>query len=400
MQMKTFGKAGMTGLILLITLSLHAQRSGRTMASLIDEDMKLAAEQYKLLGTHIPSEEMPRTYDEANNKWVTSNTKWWCSGFYPGALWMIYAATGDEAIRKEAESRLNILEKEKYYTGNHDLGFMMFCSFGTAYQITGNEDYKDIILTSANTLTKRYRPSIRAIQSWDSSKNFKCPVIIDNMMNLELLEWAAGHGGDQRLDEIAVNHANTTLRNHFRDDYSSYHVVDYDLATGKPAAKKTHQGYSDESAWARGQAWGLYGYTMMYRYTKKPEYLAQARHIAQFLLNHPNMPADKIPYWDFNAPDIPTAKRDASAAAIMASAYLELGQYSSGKERKRYVNTAGTILRNLSSADYLAKPGTNGGFLLLHSVGHLPAHSEVDVPLTYADYYFIEALSRYKKWYL
>ncbi|HEU4606882.1 MAG TPA: glycoside hydrolase family 88 protein [Chitinophagaceae bacterium] len=398
--MKTFGKAGMTGLILLITLSLHAQRSGRAMASLIDEDMKLAAEQYKLLGTHLPSEEMPRTYDEANNKWVTSNTKWWCSGFYPGALWMIYAATGDEAIRKEAESRLNILEKEKYYTGNHDLGFMMFCSFGTAYQITGNEAYKDIILTSANTLTKRYRPSIRAIQSWDSSKNFKCPVIIDNMMNLELLEWAAGHGGDQRLDEIAVNHANTTLRNHFRDDYSSYHVVDYDLATGKPAAKKTHQGDSDESAWARGQAWGLYGYTMMYRYTKKPEYLAQARHIAQFLLNHPNMPEDKIPYWDFNAPDIPTAKRDASAAAIMASAYLELGQYSSGKERKRYVNTAGTILRNLSSANYLAKPGTNGGFLLLHSVGHLPAHSEVDVPLTYADYYFIEALSRYKKWYL
>jgi hypothetical protein len=220
------------------------------------------------------------------------------------------------------------------------------------------------------------------------------------MMNLELLEWVAKNGGDQKFNEIAVNHANTTIKNHYRPDYSSYHVVDYDLETGKIIKKVTHQGYADESAWARGQAWGLYGFTLMYRFTKDAAYLSQATHIADFLLSHPNLPADKIPYWDFNAPDIPNAKRDASAGAIMASALLELSGYTAPKKGRTYKSAAEVMLRSLSSPAYRATLGTNGGFVLKHSVGHMPNHSEIDVPLTYADYYFVEALCRYKEWFI
>ena len=293
-----------------------------------------------------------------------------------------------------------ILEKEKTYTGNHDLGFMMYCSFGNAYSITNKAEYKDVIFTAASSLATRYRPSIQSIQSWDSNKNFTCPVIIDNMMNLELLEWVTKNGGDARFAEIAVNHANSTLKNHFRADNSSYHVLDYDLKSGTVARRVTHQGYSNELAWARGQAWGLYGFTVMYRFTKDKKYLDQANKIAAFILHHPNLPADKIPYWDFNAPGIPSEPRDASAAAITASALLELAKYVKGKAKKEYVSTAEIIIQSLSSSNYNAELGTNGGFLLKHSTGHKPGGSEIDVALTYADYYYIEALTRYKKWYL
>lgn len=382
------------------SVALLAQPSKKAMKKLIDDNFQFAAQQYKLLAQKTPATVMPRTYLAGNDSLVTSNTKWWCSGFYPGTLWLIYAQTKDAAIKEEAEKRLGILEKEKTYTGNHDLGFMMFCSFGTAYAITKNPAYKDVIFTAAHSLSTRYRPSIQAIQSWDSSKNFRCPVIIDNMMNLELLEWVTQQGGDKKYHEMAVTHANTTLKNHFRPDYSSWHVLDYDLASGGVARRKTHQGYADESAWARGQAWGLYGYTVMYRFTKDPAYLDLAHKIAGFLLKHPNLPADKIPYWDFNAPDIPRAKRDVAAGAVMAAALLELAQYSKGKVKNEYVAIAAQILESLSSPAYRAPLGSNGGFLLLHSVGSLPHNSEVDVPLTYADYYFIEALARYKNWYL
>jgi unsaturated chondroitin disaccharide hydrolase len=389
-------------LIAFCFLSLlgFSQGNKKLMKQLIDDDMKFAAQQYKVLMKNVPPDSMPRSYDAGKNKLVTSNTKWWCSGFYPGTLWMIYDVTKDPELKKEAESRLTILEKEKTNTGTHDLGFMIFCSFGNAYAITHKPEYKDAIFTAASSLSTRYRPSIQSIQSWDSSKNFKCPVIIDNMMNLELLEWVTKNGGDARFDQIAVSHANTTIKNHFRADNSSWHVLDYDLKSGTVARKVTHQGYSDESAWARGQTWGLYGFTVMYRFTKDKRYLDQANKIAAFILHHPNLPADKIPYWDFNAPGIPNEPRDASAAAITASALLELAQYAKGKEKKEYISVAEIIIQSLSSSNYRAAAGTNGGFLLMHSTGHKPARSEIDVPLTYADYYFIESLTRYKKWYL
>lgn len=370
------------------------------MKALIQDNFMFAAKQYQYLKANTPDSVMPRSYVAATGKSVTSDTKWWCSGFYPGTLWYLYAYTKDEAIKKEAEQRLAILEKEKYYTGNHDLGFMMFCSFGTAYKYTNNPAYKDVVTIAAKSLSTRYRPAIKSIQSWNSRDILKCPVIIDNMMNLELLHWVSDHGGDPIFKEIAVTHANTTIANQFRPDNSSYHVVDWDLNTATVLKKITWQGAADSSAWSRGQTWGLYGYTMMYRFTKNPAYLSQAKKIAHFILSNPNLPSDKIPYWDFDAPGIPNVPRDASSGAIMASALLELGQFTSGAEKKEYIQTAETILQSLSSPAYRAKLGENGGFLLMHSVGSLPHKSEVDAPLTYADYYFIEALTRYKDWYL
>ena len=219
-------------------------------------------------------------------------------------------------------------------------------------------------------------------------------------MNLELLLWVARQGGDPKLRDIAITHANSTLERHFRADNSSYHVLDYDLSTAKLIRKLTWQGTADESAWSRGQSWGFYGFTMMYRFTKDKRYLEQAKKIEAFMFNHPNMPADLVPYWDFNAADIPNAYRDASSAAINASALLERAQYVNKKEAQQYITKAEKIIRSLSSATYLAKPGENGGYLLKHCVGNLPFQSEIDTPLTYADYYFLEAMQRYKKWVL
>ncbi|WP_232825829.1 glycoside hydrolase family 88 protein [Chitinophaga alhagiae] len=385
-------------LAMLLPLVSQAQKASKAhMRQLIDENMKFAVKQYAVLKDSTPAGRMPRTFQ--NGRSVDAKTDWWCSGFYPGTLWYIYEYTKDAGIKTEAEKRLAILEKEKRYTGNHDIGFMIFCSFGNAYRITGNKQYKDVIDTAAVYQITRYRPTIHSIQSWNKSDKFNCPVIIDNMMNLEQLLWASQQGGSSRFREIAETHANTTMKNHYRPDFSSYHVVDYDLGNGQVLGRRTHQGAHDTSAWSRGQAWGLYGFTMMYRFTKNKAYLQHAQKIADFVLSHPNLPEDKIPYWDFNAPEMPT-KRDASAGAIIASALLELGQYTAKADRARYVDAATVMLQALSSDAYRAKLGSNGGFLLEHNVGHFRANSEVDVPLTYADYYFLEGLLRYKKWYL
>lgn len=370
----------------------------KPMQQLIDENMKFAAAQYKVLQDSTPADRMPRTFQ--NGRSVTSSTEWWCSGFYPGSLWYIYEYTKDAQIRAEAERRLAILEKEKRYTGNHDIGFMIFCSFGNAYRITGDKKYKDVVDTAAVYQITRYRPIIRSIQSWNGNKELACPVIIDNMMNLEQLLWVASKGGDKKFRDIAVTHANTTLKNHYRPDHSTFHILDYDLSTGNVIKKINGQGAHDTSAWSRGQAWGLYGFTVMYRFTKDKTYLQHAKNIANFLLSHPNLPSDKIPYWDYNAPQIPNTFRDVSAGAIMASALLELGQYVNKKEREKYVDAARTMLWSLGHPPYRANLGENGGFLLKHSVGFFLQNSEVDVPLTYADYYFLEGLQRYKKWYL
>jgi len=388
--------------VVLTSFIVKAQTadSRRKMAELIHENFTLADSQYRYMMMLAPAGKMPQSYDEKNKKFIAHDITWWCSGFYPGTLWYIYEQTKDEAIKKEAERSLDMLTPNQTYTGNHDLGFMMYCSFGNAYRLTHNEKYKKIIFRSAEALSTRYRPSIKAIQSWNSNQYFKCPVIIDNMLNLEMLNWVSDNGGGAKYKDIAIIHANTTLKNHFRKDYSSYHVVDYDIQTGGVLRKATWQGAADCSAWARGQAWGLYGYTMMYRFTKNKDYLNLAQNIAGFILHHPNLPADKIPYWDFDAPLIPNAKRDASAAAITASALLELAQYTGNTQSREYVAAAEVMLQSLSGAAYRAKAGENGGFLLKHSTGALPLNSEIDVPLIYADYYFLEALKRYKDWYL
>ncbi|WP_160711604.1 glycoside hydrolase family 88 protein [Chitinophaga solisilvae] len=381
-----------------ICMQTYAQagKANRELLRKADEALQLAARQYKGMMTHVPDAVLPRSTNK-DGSLMTSNTTWWTSGFYPGTTWYLYEYTKDPAFKAEALKRMELVKKEQYNTRTHDLGFMMYCPFGNALRITGDTAYKAILLTSAQSLSTRFNATIGCIKSWDHG-TWKFPVIIDNMMNLELLTWATRASGDKKFEQIARTHANTTIKNHFRKDYSSYHVIDYDPANGAVLQKKTHQGYADSSAWSRGQAWGLYGYTMMYRETKDKAYLNQARHIADYILNNPAMPADLIPYWDYNAPDIPNALRDVSAGAVAASALLELSRFTSKTEAQRYWTAAEKMLSSLCSPAYLAKEGENNHFILLHSVGSLPHNSEVDVPLTYADYYFVEALLRYKMW--
>lgn len=352
-----------------------------------------ASEQYKRMINTLPDSLLPRTFQ--GDTMVFSNIYWWTSGFYPGSLWYLYEHTGDEIFLNEARKRTALLEPIKNVTNDHDVGFMLYCSYGNGLRITGNNAYKDVLLQGAASLSTRYNPVVGCIKSWDWSERWQFPVIIDNMMNLELLMWAHRESSNDQFREISMDHSFTTLENHYRDDHSCYHVVDYDPETGEVIEKVTHQGYADESTWARGQSWGFYGFTMMYREAKDPAFLEKANNIANFLLNHPNMPEDNIPYWDFDAPDIPDALRDVSASTIMASALLELSTFSDDETSDFYFHSAEKILASLSQDAYLAKPGENGNFILKHSVGHLPGDSEVDVPLTYADYYFIESLMRY-----
>jgi unsaturated chondroitin disaccharide hydrolase len=419
--------------VCMATVSACAQKGDRlqpkpALLRLIDANLRQSVNQYKILMSRVPAGRLPKTYYANTDKLETSDAGWWTSGFYCGTLFNLYSFSHDTTLLNEAVRRLDLLDSEQYNQTTHDLGFMMYCSFGNAQRFLDNPQYKNILLNSAHSLSTRFNPKIGCIKSWDS-KPWHFPVIIDNMMNLELLFWATRVGGDSSFYHIAVTHANTTLRNHYRPDYSSYHVVDYDTATGDIIAKKTAQGYADSSAWARGQSWGLYGYTMVYRSTHDPRYLEQARHIAHFILANPNLPADKIPYWDYNAPGIPPAGatgaatstaagstkagisagspagsrnmmmtgplRDASAAAILASALIELSHYVAPKEGRDYLNVAEQIIVTLSSNVYKPVVGSNGGFILRHSVGNLPGHSEIDVPLTYADYYFVEAMLRY-----
>jgi len=362
----------------------------------IDGILQDAAKQYKVSAQKIPAGVMPRSYTNDTLRTCTSEN--WTAGFYPGTLLYLYENTKDEFLYNETLKKIKLMDKEQYNTGTHDLGFMMYCSYGNLNRVTPNDEYKKILVNSARSLATRFNPVVGCIRSWgrsDDTTMFR--VIIDNMMNLELLFWAAKETGDRSLYDISVTHANTTLKNHFRQDNSSYHVVVYNPQTGKVMRKQTAQGAADESAWARGQSWGLYGYTLMYRETKDKKYLDQAQRIAAFILSHPNLPANKIPYWDFNAPGIPNTNRDASSATIIASAFIELAGYSDPALSKKYLNAVETILLTLSSPEYKAATGENGGFILKHSVAHLPRNSEVDSPLPYADYYYTEAMMRYKK---
>ncbi len=367
----------------------------RKLRHFTDDQLKFAVEQYRGLEDALPDSLMPRTIDKEGNL-ITSDIDWWCSGFYPGTLWYLYEYSGEEVLRNDATQRTMLLEPEKNNTGTHDLGFILYCSFGNAFRITDEPEYKDILVTGARSLATRFNPVVGCIKSWDNPK-WEFPVIIDNMMNLEFLYWAAGATGDPGFYNICVSHSNKTMANHFRPDYSSWHLVNYDSITGRVIGKQTVQGYSDSSAWARGQSWGLYGYTVGYRETHDTAYLDQAIHIADFLLNNPNMPADGVPYWDYDDPAIPDTYRDASAGAIMASALIELSGYCGASDSTRFIESAIRTLRSLGSDKYRAKKGENGHFILKHSVGSLPGKSEVDVPLTYADYYFVEALMRLRK---
>lgn len=380
-------------LILCVGISVLASSCKSSSEISVSKSIKTAEAQLTYsLKNHTDKSSYPRSIKpDGSLKTVSSDD--WTSGFYPGTMWYLYALTRDRKWADSAAVWNAGLESVKFNSHTHDLGFVLYCSFGNGLKLTENPEYAKIMLQGAQTLRKRFDPKVGSIKSWDMEK-WQYPVSIDNMMNLELLFWATKYSGDSSFHDIAVRHADTTLKNHFRTDNSSYHVIDYDSITGEVRGKMTHQGFSDESAWTRGQAWGLYGFTVMYRETGDKKYLEQADGIADFFLNHPNLPDDLIPYWDFNASDTTDNPRDASSAAIAASALLELSRYSPDGER--YYRAAEKMLTSLSSEEYLAKPKTNKGFILMHSTGNLPNNSEIDTPLNYADYYYLEGLLRYR----
>jgi unsaturated chondroitin disaccharide hydrolase len=388
-------------LMLLITLNAckSQQKANQELHGLIDNALETAIQQYLLMAQVLADKEqqLPKTFE--NGVFVTSGPEWWCSGFFPGTLWYLYEYSTDPKIKKYAVEYTHRVASEQYKTDNHDIGFILNCSFGNGFRLTEDEDYKNVIIQGAKSLAKRFNSKVGAIRSWDWNKHrWQYPIIIDNMMNLELLLNASKlSGNDSVLYHIALSHADITLENHFRADESTYHVVSYDTISGLPELKETFQGYSDSSTWARGQAWALYGYAMMYRKTKEWRYLGQAMKITDFLINHPRITENYIPYWDFDDPTIPNTLVDASAGAIMASAWLDMIPYLEEDLAKQLRYIVEKQLKALCSSDFLAQVGENGNFILKHSVGFLPEKAEVDVPLTYADYYFVEALLRYKQ---
>ncbi|RZK41792.1 MAG: glucuronyl hydrolase [Pedobacter sp.] len=381
-------------LFLMIATTFVAFAQKKPMIN-VDQAFSTAAKHYtNMLESHPDVTKFPQSTKKDGTP-DNRTSEWWCSGFFGGSLWYLFEYTGEAKWKEAADKWTKAVEKEKFNTRTHDLGFMLYCPFGNGYRLTNNPDYIEPMVTGAKSLATRFDSNYGLIKSWDKHADCEYPVIIDNMMNLEFLFWAAKHSKDKKLYDIAITHADNTLKHHFRDDFSSYHVVCY-LPGTKVFRKKTHQGAADSSAWARGQAWALYGYTMMYRETKDKKYLDLAEGIAKFVINHPNLPKDKVPYWDFDAPNLPNEERDASAAAVFASALLELSTYTK-KSKTLYFTTAEQMLVSLASPAYTATVGENNNFILKHSVGHKPGNSEINTPIVYADYYYLEALLRYKK---
>ena len=362
--------------------------------ALVSHALKFAQQQAKQTVSEInDSTKFPRS-TLPDGSWKTSASREWTSGFFPGSLWLLHETTNDPFFKQAAERWTAGMTQEQFDTGTHDVGFKIFDSYGNGYRLHPSDEYKKIILQAAQTLSKRFHPTVGSIKSSDKRK-WEYPVIIDNMMNLELLFWAAENGGPQHLRDIAIKHAETTMKNHFRQDGGTFHVVSYDSLNGSVKERATHQGYADESVWARGQAWAIDGFTMVYRFTHDKRFLQTAQRAADYYIGH--LPPDGVPYWDFMAPDIPKAPRDVSAAAISASALFELSKYTASTSKKTsYLETAKQILRSLCSAPYLAE-GTNSHAVLNHAVGNMPAKAEIDVSLVYADYYFIQAMLRYRK---
>ena len=348
----------------------------------------------KLLDYPVDSAGFPRSMSLNPENIHKVPSKDWTSGFFPGNLWQIYKLNGNTAFKEKASAWTVLMENQKLNIGTHDMGFKIYCSFGEGLKVEDNQHYKDVIVESSKTLSTRFNEKVGSIRSWDFNKDvWEFPVIVDNMMNLELLFEATKISGDSTFHKIAVTHADTTLKNHIRKDNSFYHVAVYDTITGNLKNLDTHQGFNTASAWARGQTWGVYGFTMVYRYTKDEKYLKQAEATAKFFMEHPNLPEDGIPYWDFNDPAIPDATKDASAAAIFASALLELYTFTNNTT---YLNFSNKIMDNLNSEKYMLGKEVNGPFILNHSTGNGPKRDEMDEPIVYADYYFLEALLRKK----
>ena len=385
--------------MMVLALAFVACDRQESMEELTARVFERAAVQFQQLDANIDSVMAvsadgmvyPRSLS-ADGTLTTSDYKWWCSGFFPGSLWYVYEYTGDEKYKELALKYQAGLEPLRYRTDDHDIGFQLMCSYGNCLRITADSLSVPVLIDGANSLATRFNPAVGCTKSWDNKK-YAFSVIIDNMMNLELLFKALELGGPDSLKDVAVSHAYTTMRNHYREDKSTRHILDYNPETGEIVKVYPGQGYSTESAWARGQAWGLYAFPMVYRFTKDPQILEHAVAVAEYII--PRLPEDGVPYWDFDSPEIPNDVMDASAAAIMACGLIELSTYVDEAKAEKYLATAQKMIRTLASDEYLAAEGENYGFLLKHSTGYRLRNSEVDVPLTYADYYFLEALMRW-----
>lgn len=380
--------------IILSLIGLISVCSCKSQQIEIESIIEKSDKQYAvLLDSAYQANKIPRSLDEHGKiDWVKHNMDW-TEGFFPGVCWKLYESTKDEKWKKAADYFQNQFIKAKDVNTTHDLGFMFYCSFGEGYKLTKDEKYKQVVIDASNALISRFDPKVGCIKSWDFGKEkWTFPVIIDNMLNLEMLFEASILTGDEKYRNVAISHADVTLKNHFRKDYSTWHVVDYNPKDGTVFKKLTHQGIADDSRWARGQGWALYGYTMCYRYTKDPKYLEQAKNVANLVTA--NLSDDYVPVWDFDVKDPKIRYKDASAGALYASAFIELYQYTNNAQ---YKNLATKMLNSLSSDKYFSKYGENKGFLLMHSVGNFPKNGEIDVPINYADYYYLEALLRLKK---
>ena len=385
---------------LVLTFCLLAFIAGDAAAQrIVRKSFARAERQTALLDSLLTSPDLFPASWNTDGTIKTNSARGWISGFFPANIWFLYEYTRDPKWLDMARRRTSPLDTLRRYTKTHDLGFMVGCPCAAAYRLTGEKAYRQLLIDASDALLTRFSPAVGLIRSWDNKNGNPNPyrVIIDNMMNLEMLFTVSKLTGDKRYYDIAVCHADNTLKNHFRPDNSCFHIVCYDAGTGRVTGQRGGQGYSAASAWSRGQSWALYGFTMCYRETGDPRYLDRAVKCAEYFINHPRLPEDLVPYWDYDAPGIPDEPRDASAAAITASALLELAKYAPGKE-KSYYGTARKILTSLASDRYLIPAGKKCGFLIDHSVGSKPSGSQVDVPIIYGDYYFLEALLRLKNY--
>lgn len=355
----------------------------------IEQQMKVSNTHHKAQLAQQTKSIFPRSVDSVGKIQYVKSTDW-TSGFYPGCLWLMYELTKNKDWKKQAKLYTEKIEAEQFNNSNHDIGFKIMCSFGNGFRLTKDPAYREVIIQSAQTLITRFNKNVGCIKSWDHHKErWQYPVIIDNLMNLELLFEASRLSGDPVYRNVAFLHASKTLKNHMRPNGSCFHVVDYNENSGEVIKKNTYQGYADSSSWARGQAWALYGFTMIYRETRQPEFLHQAEKTAQYILHHPNLSKDIIPRWDLDVPNQEQQPHDASAASIIASALYELATYSI-EHKKELINKANEIINTL----YLNNTNKGKALLLNHSTGNYPKNKEIDQPIIYADYYFLEALNK------
>lgn len=396
--MKRMNKLITAFLILIITVSCSNEKKAIEKLD-TDKVLEYCVEKaQETMNDLTDVDSLPRNIYPGQKKWNKVGNKDWTCGFWPGVLWYAYEASNDSTILEKAKDFTNPLTAVlDVPVDNHDLGFMLYCSFGNGYRLTKNPEYHDFLIEAADSLATLYNPKVGTILSWPVMRkkmNWPHNTIIDNMINLELLFWASKNGGKQEWYDMAVKHAETCMTTLVRPDFSTYHVAVFDTIDGHFIKGVTHQGYADDSQWARGQGWGIYGYSMCYRETGEEKFLETSKKLADVFIDR--LSEDGVPYWDFDDPSIPNAPKDASAAAVVASGMLELSTFVKDKaDQLKYRNAAVSLLTKLSTDMYLSKDENQA--MLLHSTGHLPHNSEIDASIIYADYYFIEALLRLKK---